>query len=288
MRILCGSDFSPLAMEAAAIAGLWSRRVGGEMHLLHAHVAHLGDPAGERGRLASEAHRLQGLGAPLTGAEILTGDPDEVLTEEARRRAADLIVLGATGHRMAERWFLGSVAARTARDSAVPVLVVRDAGPLEAWLSGERPLRVVTGFEKEGSAAAALRWAAGLAHVGAIDLSVVHLVLPPEENQRVEAAGPGAGIALRPEAERLIQEELRLAVAPLIGDVPARLVVQGALGRRDFHLVMAAQEAAADLLVVGSHQHKGFHRWWTGSVSSGVLHAAPMSVAVVPYRPTAI
>jgi nucleotide-binding universal stress UspA family protein len=287
MRILCGTDFSPLATEAATVAALWSRRCGGDMHLLHAVGAADADGAAARERLAREAERLRAFGATVGRADVVAGDADEVLAAEGSRRSADLIVVGAMGHRLSERWLLGSVAARTARDARVPVLVVRGAGPFERWLEGDRPLRIVVGFEQGGSAAAAVRWAAGLAPVSAIDLSVVHLVVPGEENRRLDAGGPGIGIELRPEAERLLREELRVAAAPLIGEVLARLTVQGALGRTDVHLVMAAQEAKAELLVVGSRQHKGFHRWWIGSVSSGVLHAAPMSVAVVPFQSSA-
>jgi nucleotide-binding universal stress UspA family protein len=60
------------------------------------------------------------------------------------------------------------------------------------------------------------------------------------------------------------------------------LQVIPALGRLDRHLVAAAADLGVDLVVVGSHHREGFRRWWHGSVSSGVLGAAPMSVAVVP------
>ena len=287
MRVLCGTDFSPLAEKAATLAGLWSRRLGGELHLLHAGVpTHRGwDNAWEQSQLGKEVHRLRDLGVSVAGMDMVVGNPDEVLVKEAAERAADLVVVGAIGHRLHERWLVGSVAARTARESPVPVLVVRDAEPFVAWLDGKRSLRVVAGYERGESAEHALRWAADLRHLGTVDLIVVQLVLPGTENRRLQVAGPGIGVELSPESERQLLEELRLAVAPLIGEVAARLAVKPALGRRDIHLVLEAQDAEADLVVVGSHQRKGFQRWWQGSVSSGVLHAAPMSIAVVPYRP---
>ncbi len=286
MRVLCGTDFSPLAEQAATVAGLWSRRLGGEVYLLHAGVpTQRGwDSTWERSELAKEADRLRGLGVTVAGMEVVVGDPDEVLVAEADRRGADLIVLGAVGHRLAERWLLGSVAARTARESTVPVLVLRSAEPFLAWLDGKRPLRVFAGYERGESAENALRWVAGLTRTGAVDLTVVHLVRPGIENRRLEEVGTGMGLELSPESRRQLLEELRVAVAPLIGELPARLTVVPALGRTDVPLVLEAQGTDADLVVVGSHQRKGFQRWWQGSVSSGVLHAAPMSVAVVPYR----
>ncbi len=284
MQIVCGTDFTPLAQQAATVAGLWSRRSQGELYLLHS----LGQRGGwdttlERGELAKEERRLQELGIAVAGMDVAAGDPDHALVVEAARRAADLVVVGAVGHRLAQRWILGSVAVRTARESPVPVLVIRAAAPFEAWLDGSRPLRVIAGFEPGESAQNALRWAADLRRLGSVDLTVVQLVLPGPENRRVGASGPGIGLELRPEAVSQLIVELRLAVAPLIGDVSARLTVKPALGRTDIHLVLAAEEAEADLVVVGSHQREGFQRWWHGSVSSGVLHGAPMSVAVVPF-----
>jgi nucleotide-binding universal stress UspA family protein len=287
MRVLCATDFSPLAAQAATVAGLWSRRSDGDVRLIHAGTdASLpGESAREWNVLAKEAHRLQQLGATVVGADVVVGLPDVVLLDEAARQQADLVVLGAVGHRLGERWMFGSVAARTARESPVPLLVIRDSSPFQAWLHGSRTLRVVAGYERGESANNALRWTAGLTRLGVMDLTVIHLVLPGPENRRTEAAGPGMGIELRPETERRLLEELRNAVRPLIGEVSAHLMVKAALGRRDIHLVLQAEELHADLLVVGSHQRKGFQRWWQGSVSSGVLHAASMSVAVVPYRP---
>ncbi len=216
--------------------------------------------------------------------DVVGGDPDTVLVEEAVRRTVGLVVLGAVGHRLGERWLLGSVAARTARESPVPVLVVRGADPFVAWLDGKRPLRIVAGYERGESAENALRWAADLRRLGSADLTVVQLVLPGTENRRLQVSGPGIGVELSPDSQGQLLEELRLAVAPLLGEVPVRLTVKPVLGRRDIHLVLEAQDAEADLVVVGSHQRKGFQRWWQGTVSSGVLHAAPMSVAVVPCR----
>ncbi len=289
MRVLCGTDFSPAAAQAATVAALWSRRTGGDVRLVHG--AADADRVGELGRewnmLAKEARRLQELGSKVVGADVMAGFPEDVLADEAHR-GADLVVLGARGRRVGEPWMLGSVAARTARESPVPVLVIRDAAPFEAWLGGSHRLRIVVGYERGRSAESALRWAGDAALLGSVDLTVAHLVLPSEENRKAGASGPGIGLQLRPETEQQLLAELRTAVTPLVGSVPFHLIVSGTLGRRDIPLVMEAETAQADLVVVGSHQRRGFQRWWQGSVSSGVLHAAPMSVAVVPYRPAEV
>jgi nucleotide-binding universal stress UspA family protein len=281
MRVLCGTDFSPSSIEAGTIAALWALRAGGELHLIHA-VSHAAGRELARERVLEEARRLQALGAEVRAADLVTGEADQVLAEEANARQAKLLVVGALGERGQHGRQAGTTADRAARDAPMPVLVVRQAAPLERWLRGTAELDVLAGFERGTSALNALRWMADLARLGRIKPTVIHLVLPGPENRLVHATGPGLGLTLTPEAEERLRAELQDAVTPNFGPLPVRLLVQEALGRKDVPLVLEAQAAGAGLLVVGSHQRKGFQRWWNGSVSSGVLHAAPMSVVVVP------
>lgn len=285
MRVLCGSDFSPSAIEAATVAARWSSRSDADLHLIHVRRPVGGaDSHEQRERLVAEAKRLQALGARVSGLDVVLGEVSETILQEAVHRRADLVVLGALGERVRDRWMAGSIATRVARDSPIPVLVVRDGARLEAWLRGEKSLRLLTGFERGESTDAALRWAGQTAGLGQCELTVLQLVMPGPENRRAHATGPGMGLNLQPETERQLLEELRSHVSRLVGDVPVRLLVKPALGRMDKHLVMEGQEAGVDLMVVGSHQRHGFQRWWSGSVSHGVLSAANISVVVVPSK----
>ncbi|HEU4570142.1 MAG TPA: universal stress protein [Gemmatimonadales bacterium] len=167
MRIVCGTDFSPAAAEAAEVAAHLAHRTGSTLHLVHA-VLPPWEPTGpvtpppgeayplEQATLTEEAHRIGADGLHIT-TEVTAGAPDEVVTAAAGREGAHLVVLGATGHRAVDRWLLGSTAARAARESHVPVLVVRQPEGLHAWLDGKRPLRVLVGVEPGPSSDAALR-----------------------------------------------------------------------------------------------------------------------------------
>jgi len=66
-----------------------------------------------------------------------------------------------------------------------------------------------------------------------------------------------------------------------------RVCVRGNWGRADYPLVEMAIEAQADLVVVGTHQWHGLSWLRHGSISRGILHHAPMSVACVPTPPAA-
>jgi nucleotide-binding universal stress UspA family protein len=287
VTILCGTDFSRLGVRAATVAGLMARAGNRRLHLVHAlrlPAEGAGPAPDDRARLAKEAGRLRELSVQVS-EDILWGEPDEALVREAARIEAGLIVVGAVGHRAVDRWLLGSCAARTAREAPVPVLVVREDRPFEDWLVHGRPLRILTGCEPGASSDAAVAWAGSLGALAPLDLIVVRLVLPGPENRRVGETGPGMGLSLYPDTEVALLDELRARTTRLLGQSPVRLRVHPAFGRLDQHLVSVAEEAEADLVVVGSHHREGFRRWWHGSVSSGVLHGAPMSVAVVPFLP---
>ena len=288
MRILCGTDFSPVARRAAAVAGLLARHEGGTVELVHSvgPVSRGWDNTLAMELLAHEVETLRLQGTSVDRHGVVVGDAASVLAEQAVHLSADLLVLGAIGHRVAERFLIGSVAARTARESPIPVLIIRASAPFESWLQGKRPLRVVVGYEPGVSSEAALRWVHQLAGIGPVDVSVVHFALPAAFRYGRSGEDTWAGLDLQPAEVQELLEAMHRRVSAVLGTTPARLVVKGTLGRRDVPLVLEAEALEADLLVVGSHQRKGFQRWWHGSVAAGVLHSAPMSVAVVPHRPT--
>ncbi len=292
MTVLCGTDFSRLATEAARVAGLMARASGQDLYLVHVLPAEslhpdTGSRPSQQGlavdRLTWEAETLQVAGLPIV-TDVMRGAADEALVKRAGELGATLIVVGAVGHRAIDRWVLGSCADATAREASVPVLVVRAAQPFVEWLVKGKPLKVLVGVEAGPSSDGALAWAGALRRIGPIDLVLARLVVPGEENRRLGVSGPGMGVALLPETEAKLLEELRARKRSLLGDgdMAVRLQVIPALGRLDRPLVAAAEELGGDLVVVGSHQREGFRRWWHGSVSGGVLGAAPMSVAVVP------
>ena len=65
--------------------------------------------------------------AGLSATEVvLTGNPKEVILEEAKKWKADLIVVGSHGQRSFKRFLLGSVSEAVAMNAHCSVVVVRD------------------------------------------------------------------------------------------------------------------------------------------------------------------
>ncbi|MDQ8192277.1 universal stress protein [Roseibacillus persicicus] len=84
------------------------------------------------GKLDSDlARELDGAATGLAGAgydvsaELLQGDPEEVITREVEARGVDLLVMGSYGHSKIRRLFIGSTTTALVRDCHIPVLLFR-------------------------------------------------------------------------------------------------------------------------------------------------------------------
>jgi nucleotide-binding universal stress UspA family protein len=281
MTIICGTDFSDNAREAASVAAALASRLDAPLKLVHvldelgaelavgSHQDAISEPV--RARLREWAAELASRYSVEVEPVDVPGSAHEKLCDIARDSAARAIVVSSLGRRKQHRWLLGSVAERVAQSATVPVIVVRESAGLLAWCRGEVPLRVMVGVELGSTSRAALRWTGELRALGPCDVLVTR-VTSPFSGYFPEARG---------ERGELL-EELRAWMPELPGEGELRLSVSPASGPVDHHLALVAAEAAVDLLVVGTHQRSASARLWQGSVSRGVLHHAPCNVACVP------
>ncbi|MBE0541820.1 MAG: universal stress protein [Verrucomicrobia bacterium] len=291
-RIICGTDFSENARQGSRAAAAIAKRLNGPALLVHA----LDFPryaaeskadvfrvvtASRRKSLHQEAESIRKAGVTVE-VQLHPGRADEALVDLARKGLTRLLVVASLGRRGAERWLLGSVSERTAECATVPTLVVRDAAPFEAWTRGERPLKVFVAFNSTVTSEAALRWVKELAAIGPCEVVVGYVAWPPEQRRRLGDAGSLPLVGNPPEVQAVLERDVRARAVELLGEIPFRPRVEANWGRPDVRLAEMAKEEAADLIVVGSHQYRGFERLWHTSVSRGLLHSATMSVAVVP------
>ncbi len=292
MKLVCGTDFSIHAANAANVAAALAARSHTTLRLVHAQSpsalefltkAQVEELAAKlRHKLLAESARLRKTGASVTET-LVFGTPHEALIATARQSQADAIVVSTIGQIAPSRWLVGSVAERTAQNSTVPTLVVRDPASLLAWAQGKRPLRVFVGYDFSPSSDAALRLVAGLKNIGPCAITVTYLSWPPTETWRF-----GIGMDLSAdnnnsqEIQRLLERDLKERCGALLGKTKAKLRVVSAWGSQEAHLLDLAKEDQADLIVVGTNQRRGLKRFWLGSVSRGILHHAPTNVACVP------
>ena len=289
--VVCGTDFSAAAVEAADIAAGMARKLGTKLVLVHVDEFHgMGavDPtlfeaslSQKHGELAREADRLRKTGI-VVEEKLLSGSAFDELVGNAIESKARLVVVGAVGHGLARRLLVGSVAERTAETSPIPTLVVRPGGRLNAWIRGEHSLKVVVGYDFSAAGDAALRWLSEIQSVGSCEISVVHVDWPPDEARRLGYHGPLPLTENPKEIQNFIERDLKERVAMLLPPEKVTVTVEPGWGHPEGYLFEIAHRQDVDLVVVGTHRRRGLGRLRFGSVSRTVLHHATVTVAVVP------
>jgi len=294
MKIICGTDFSIHASEAANAAAALTARLKGTLSLVHAmDISRYELPSKElmdylcgsrQARLKKEAERLRRQGATVE-EQFLQGSPAVNLVKAATDSGARLIVVSSLGQIAPSRWFVGSVAERTAQNASVPTLVVRNQKPLEAWARGQRTLNVVVAYDFSESGDAALRWTLFLKEIGPCRITVVYVAWPPEAGARYGAGYDQPHPYYPSEVEKLLKRDLQEKCEEVLGKTKLRFHVAAGLGRPDPQLIEIAGNEKADVIVVGTNQRRGLAR--LGSVSRAVLHHAPLNVACIPIAAAA-
>ena len=272
-RIVCGTDFSPLAAEAANAAAAMTMRLKQPLLLVPAPPENLHDELSERARdwlsalvrekLSAEAARLRLLGATVE-ERMLDGLSDESMAEFLRNCGSALVILGATERELVKRCLVGDAADALAEWSPISTLLVRAAVPFQEWARGERPLRVLVACDPAKSSEVALGCVRELRRVAPCEVTV--------------------GYALDDFTERDFDLPVKEKIGALLGDENVGLLVMH--GAFDVHrrMLELAQETQPDLLVVGAPQHHDFTFWPHLSVARTVLRHFPLNVICAPMQ----
>jgi nucleotide-binding universal stress UspA family protein len=266
--IVCGTDFSACANEAAAIAAAIARRLETKLVIVHTEEIRGLDPklvelivTEKRQDLNRVADGLRKLGTEVK-EHLSSGSAFNGIVDLAEESKAGLIVVGAVGHGLARRILIGSVAERVAETSSVPTLIVRPKSQLLPWVGGETRLKILAGHDFSVTADAALRWVAQLSTIGDFSLTVAHVQLSNEQQHT--------------------EQEVVDRVAKIIPSQQFAVRLIPCWGNCEGALFETAASEDVDLVVVGTHQRQAMQRIRLGSVSRAVLHHATRSVAVVP------
>ena len=294
MKIVCGTDFSVYAANAANVATALAKRDNAPLKLIHgvapARVEFLSKENVDhirkhlRRKLAIEANRLRKMGAEVL-ENLALGHPPEMLAQAAESSKADLIIVSSIGQFAPSRWLIGSVAEKTAQLAKVPTLVVRDHESLLDWVKRKRTLKVFVGYDFSTSSDSAPHWVASLRNIGECRVTVAYVSWPPQETWRLGIGGHAPLANNPPEVQELLERDLAERCHPAFGKNKPKLRVVSSWGPIEERLVELVEAEGADLMVVGTNQRQGLNRFWLGSVSRGVLHNTSMNVACVPAMP---
>ena len=284
MKILCGTDFSVHAVEAGHAAAAIAASLKSELILVHAldtsryvdlsHELHEHFRHTRLSKLELEAKRLAREGLSVS-TRLVEGSPATCLVEAALEIQAGMIVVSSLGQIAPSRWFVGSVAERTAQNASVATLVVRQHKPLESWALRKTSLNILVGYDFSPSGDAALAWAASLRSIGSCKFTVTYVAGRETErwNSVMDYYSPSA-------IKALIARDLEDVAKQVLGNAEFKTNVFAGIGRPDPQLVELAQAETAELIVIGTNQKRGVNL--LGSVSRGVLHHAATNVICVP------
>ena len=303
-RILVPLDGSRRAEQALPIAARLARVSGGTVVLLRAvslpnalesYIALEPIPLEVDMEAAYEEARnyLDGItsGGSLAGihiqTEVIMGQAAASILSEVNTQHIDLIVLCSHGYTGMKRWIMGSVAEKVAHHSPVPVLVLREGGPLTfgPYPDEGSPWRVLVPLDGSRRAQAAIAPAAQLSAAlstparGALHLTRVVVQPDPDEmGYRVLQAR----IHKAKEYLNTVVEQIRqgLLAAP-VADLGLAITWSVTADEDIASGIIRAAEDSEDMVAMTTHGSQGLPHWVLGSITGRVLHASRLPLLLV-------
>jgi nucleotide-binding universal stress UspA family protein len=282
--VLAGVDGSAQSIDAMALAMALAPHLGARARAAYVH------PLGESDRAVSDplyrnaldelasfvrAH-MREPGAPLDARPLSVIEerfPARGLADEARRRGAPLIAVGASHRSQLGRALFGGTAERLMTGSPCPVAVAP-----KGYANQVARLRTIgCAFDGSAEARAALAWARTLAGAAGCDLRILTVHKPQL------AALPAYHGLPTVATDEAAQRELRRRLIVAIREVEADGVsVEGVMLEGRPASLLQEQSADLDLLVAGSRGYGPSRAVLVGSVSRALVRNPSCPVVVMP------
>ncbi len=283
MTIVCATHFTDTSFAAIKVAAELARRHRQPLWLVSVvtgtSTSSVPDPRELviRDALLLDAAALSSVELDVRTA-VLHGAVERALAPFCKEKKARLLVVGDTAAT------IGPVVVGTLDKLIdgvnVPVLVVRDPKPFDAWARGAVPLKVLLALDHSLTSGIARDWIARLAEYGALDVVAAHVWWPEEEYARRGMVAPSADPTHSGLSARLLTEATA-ALAGLPANVKYRVQLELGQGHVGGQLMAMAEREQANVFVLGTHPGRnplGKLR----SVSHDVLANALMSVVFIP------
>jgi len=221
---------------------------------------------------------FSGKGVDVTG-DVEIGHVEDGLVDRGADPGTRLVVLGTTHGPAGIRSFIGSVARGVARRAACPVLAVPATSTLArgGWAL-ERPLKITVAVDLSPASDAAIDWVRSLAEIASCHVELVHAYWPLRENLRLGLSFPPDDFDADLEVREVLDRELRARIDRIWGRSGPPLHLRSGQGVSPSVIATEAEAEGADLLVVGTSQHR------IGSMGIGTMVTANLPVLCVPAR----
>ena len=285
MTIVCATHFTDSSSDAVAVATHLARRTRQRLWLVTVLPGVPVGPSAEGPRRETTVNNALHLEASVVreqGVEVevalLHGKMERAVGRLCDDVNARLLVVGDSSHNRPS--LFATPVDRLAYGVSVPLLVVRNEKPFEAWARGLAPLKVLLAIDHTWSSALAREWLAGLAVYGPLEVIATHIWSPVEEFARRGKRMPLTD-ADEDSMAAMLMKETEVALEDLPPNVTTRVQLELGRGPIGMLLLDVAARERVDLMVLGSNPHKGVFSRLT-SISHEVLANSLMSVALIP------
>jgi universal stress protein A len=290
-HIICPIDLSPVTRPLLSHAAAWARWYEADLHILHVVPlpALVGDPVGgmalttqtpsAREVRAEFAQLVSDLSvSDVSCLDVIEGPLVDTILEEARRRPHSMLIMGTHGRTGLDRILHGSVAASVTHHAPCAVLVLP---PRRGDDVAHLPLfrRILCAVDFLPSSLAALAHALKLAEQTGAHLELLHVL----------GAGEPETLALRHfNPTQFHQSRFDVALEQLRHHIPERArrwctVHERVMGGPPGSAVLrVAEEAQADLIVMGAGDRFHLRSMWLGGATDRVIRSAYAPVLIVP------
>jgi nucleotide-binding universal stress UspA family protein len=232
-----------------------------------------------RREMTSQVDRLGMQAEELAGMVLEPGPAHQMLIETARRKGADLLVVGATETPRLSKLF-GSTADRVVRKATCPVLVVRRELAVP-------PARVLLPVDLSFLSAEAFREGLEILETLARNVSPAAPAAPLPELEAFYVVTELDRQLFAPEEapERAMQhskEELGRFLVRHTAESAFRVDPYVTSGYVEDEILLRIREREPGLVVIGTHGRSGFERFLLGSVATRVIRDSGANILVVP------
>lgn len=281
-KILVATDFSVRSDRAIRRAVLLAKTFDASIWLVHVVDDDQSGRFADSGRdatatLGEQAQTLREVDGMDCNHSVVLGNPFEGICQAAEECMADLVVMGPHRPQLPIDTIAGTTAERTIRASSRPVLVAGGI-PVDFYR------QVLVGVDLSDGSGDAVRAVTRLGLDRRAAVSVVHVF-------DAVATGLMTRSLVTDEATRdyLSAEESQAAgkLASFLSGLqfhPARQIVKLNERSAAHGIRAAAQEIAADLIVVATHGRTGVSKLLLGSVAEDILRIADHDILAVPPR----
>ena len=291
-RMLCPVDFSDVsrhAIDHAVVIAKWYHASITALHVYSPNVfpvPGLAMPDYEGESVPDDDAKIQRLKDEVTAClrsatnagvdtDVLieSGSPAVQILDCATSVSADLIVIGTHGHGGFEHLMLGSVTEKVLRKATCPVLTV----PPRARATSRLPFkRLLCPIDFSESSIAALQFAFSLAQEGDAELTILHVLEWPTEDD-VLPTRPFDVPEYRQERERDAAARLQQLVPTSVGEW-CRPVARLGHGKAYREILGIATEDSADVIIMGVHGRNALDLMLFGSTTNQVVRRATCPV----------